>query len=75
MEIVEIPTESIQLKDKVVPKHVVIFKDTIVYVGTEPQNAPNLIPKPPTKQLVDEDGDEYIQPYKNIPIIDPKDAF
>ena len=37
MKIVKIPTELIQLKDKVVPKHVVIFKDTIVYVGTEPQ--------------------------------------
>ena len=37
MTIVEIPKESIQLKDKVVPKHVVIFKDTIVHVGTEPQ--------------------------------------
>ena len=37
MIIVEIPKETIQLKYKVVPKHVVIFKDTIVYVGTEPQ--------------------------------------
>lgn len=37
MTIVKIPTESIQLKDKVVPKHVVVFKDTIVFVGTEPQ--------------------------------------
>ena len=37
MKIVKIPTESIQLKDKVVPKHVVIFQDTVVYVGTEPQ--------------------------------------
>jgi len=45
------------------------------YIEWARQNAPNLIPKPPTKQLVDEDGDEYIQPYKNIPIIDPKDAF
>ncbi len=31
------PTESIQLKDKVVPKHVVLFKDKVVHVGTEPQ--------------------------------------
>ena len=45
------------------------------YIRWARQNAPNLIPKTPTKQLVDEDGDEYIQPYKNIPIIDPKDAF
>lgn len=37
MKIIEIPTESIQLKDKVVPKHVVVFKDTVVFVGTEPQ--------------------------------------
>lgn len=45
------------------------------YIRWARQNAPNLIPKAPTKQLVDEDGDEYIQPYKNLPIIDPKDAF
>jgi len=37
MTIVKIPTESIQLKDKVVPKHVVIFKDMVVYAGTEAQ--------------------------------------
>ena len=37
MDVVKIPTESIQLKDKVVPKHVVIFKDKVVYVGTKPQ--------------------------------------
>ena len=37
MTIVKIPTESIQLKDKVVPKHVVIFKDKVVCVGTKPQ--------------------------------------
>jgi hypothetical protein len=37
MTIVKIPTESIQLKDKVVPKHVVVFKNTVVFVGTEPQ--------------------------------------
>jgi hypothetical protein len=37
MQIVKIPTESIQLKDKVVPKHVVLFKDKVVHVGTEAQ--------------------------------------
>ena len=37
MTIVKIPTESIQLKDRVVPKHVVIFKDMVVYAGTEAQ--------------------------------------
>jgi len=37
VKVVEIPKETIKLKDKVVPKHVVIFKDKIVYVGTEPQ--------------------------------------
>jgi len=37
MKVVKIPTESIQLKDKVVPKHVVVFKDKVVYVGTEAQ--------------------------------------
>ena len=37
MQVVKIPTESIQLKDRVVPKHVVIFKDTVVFIGTEPQ--------------------------------------
>lgn len=37
MHIIEIPNESIQLKNKVVPKHVVIYNDKIVYVGTEPQ--------------------------------------
>ena len=37
MHIIEIPNESIQLKNKVVPKHVVISNDKIVYVGTEPQ--------------------------------------
>ena len=37
MQIVKIPTESIQLKDKVVPKHVVLFKDKVVYAGTEAQ--------------------------------------
>ena len=37
MDVVKIPTESIQLKDKVVPKHVVLFKDKVVHVGTEAQ--------------------------------------
>jgi len=37
MVIVKIPKESIQLKDKVVPKHVVIFKDKVVHIGTEAQ--------------------------------------
>ena len=37
MQVVKIPTESIQLKDRVVPKHVVVFKDTVVFVGTKPQ--------------------------------------
>ena len=45
------------------------------YIRWARQNAPNLIPKPPTKQLVDEDGDEYIKPYKDLPIINPSDAF
>jgi hypothetical protein len=48
------------------------------YIRWARQNAPNLIPKPqkaPTKQLVDEDGDVYIKPYKNLPIINPEDAF
>ena len=45
------------------------------YVRWARQNAPNLIPKAPTKQLVDEDGDAYIPKYKNIPLIDPSDAF
>ena len=48
------------------------------YVRWARTNAPNLIPKPqkaPTKQLVDKDGDVYIKPYKNIPTINPEDAF
>ena len=45
------------------------------YIRWARQNAPNLIPTAPTKKLVDEDGDLYIQPYKDLPIIDPKDAF
>ena len=45
------------------------------YIRWARQNAPNLIPKPSTKQLVDEAGDVYIKPYENIPLINPKDAF
>ena len=45
------------------------------YIRWARQNAPNHIPKPPTKQLVDEEGDSYIPPYKNIPTINPEDAF
>jgi hypothetical protein len=37
MEIVKIPTESIQLKDRVVPKHAVVFKGKVVHIGTEAQ--------------------------------------
>ncbi len=37
MKVVKIPTESIQLKDKVVPKHVVVFQDEVVHIGTEAQ--------------------------------------
>ncbi len=37
MKVVKIPTESIQLKDKVVPKHVVVFQDKVVHTGTEAQ--------------------------------------
>ena len=45
------------------------------YIRWARQNAPNLIPKAPTKQLVDDEGDLYIKPYENMPLIDPKDAF
>lgn len=45
------------------------------YIRWARQNAPNLIPKAPTKKLVDEEGDAYIQPYKDLPIINPSDAF
>ena len=37
MQVVKIPNESIQLKDKVVPKCIVLFKDKVVHVGTEAQ--------------------------------------
>ena len=48
------------------------------YIRWARNNAPNLIPKPqktPTKQLVDDEGDVYIKPYENIPLINPEDAF
>ena len=45
------------------------------YVRWARQNAPNLIPKPPQKQVVDDEGDVYIKPYENIPLINPEDAF
>ena len=45
------------------------------YIRWARQNAPNLIPKAPTKKLVDEEGDVYIKPYENIPLINPEDAF
>jgi uncharacterized protein (DUF3820 family) len=45
------------------------------YVRWARQNAPNLIPKAPIKQLVDDEGDVYIKPYKDIPLINPEDAF
>ena len=45
------------------------------YIRWARNNAPNLIPTPPQKQLVDDEGDVYIKPYKNIPTINPEDAF
>ena len=45
------------------------------YIRWARQNAPNLIPKPSQKQVVDEEGDVYIKPYENIPLINPEDAF
>ena len=45
------------------------------YIRWARQNAPNLIPKPPKKQVVDDEGDVYIKPYENIPLINPEDAF
>jgi hypothetical protein len=45
------------------------------YIRWARQNAPNLIPKPPTKKVVDEEDDSYIIPYKDLPTIDPNDAF
>ena len=44
------------------------------YVRWAKQNAPNLIPKPPTK-VVPLEEDEYIPQYKNLPFVNPKDAF
>lgn len=45
------------------------------YIRWARQNAPNLIPKPPQKLVVNEEEDTYIKPYKDIPIINPEDAF
>lgn len=45
------------------------------YIRWARQNAPNLIPKPPQKLVVGEEDDAYIKPYKNIPTINPEDAF
>ena len=44
------------------------------YIKWAKQNAPNLIPKPPTK-VVPLEEDEYIPQYKNLPFVNPKDAF
>ena len=44
------------------------------YIRWAKQNAPNLIPKPPTK-VVPLEEDEYIPQYKNLPFVNPKDAF
>lgn len=46
------------------------------YIRWARQNAPNLIPKQtPSKHVGFEEEDEYIHHYKNLPVIDPKDAF
>lgn len=45
------------------------------YIRWARQNSPNLIPKPPQKLVVGEEDDAYIKPYKNIPTINPEDAF
>ena len=37
MEIVKIPNETIKFKYGTVDKHAVVFQDTIVYTGSEPQ--------------------------------------
>ena len=37
MEIVKIPNEMITFKYGTVNKHAVVFQDTIVYTGSEPQ--------------------------------------
>ncbi len=37
MEIVKIPNETITFKYGTVDKHAVVFQDTIVYTGSEPQ--------------------------------------
>lgn len=46
------------------------------YIRWARQNAPNLIPKPtPSISVGFEEEDSYIQHYKDLPTIDPKDAF
>lgn len=37
MEIVKIPNEKIKFNYGTVDKHAVVFQDTIVYTGSEPQ--------------------------------------
>ena len=37
VEIVQVPNETIKFKYGTVDKHAVVFQDTIVYVGSEPQ--------------------------------------
>jgi hypothetical protein len=39
------------------------------------ENTPWMLEQAKPKQLVDEDGNSYIPPYKDLPIIDLKDAF
>ena len=47
------------------------------YIRWIRENRPEMLKfsQPKAKKLVDEDEDLYIQPYKDLPIIDPKDAF
>ncbi len=45
------------------------------YIRWARQNAPNLFPKIPEKLVVDEELFDYIPKYKNLPFIDPNDAF
>lgn len=37
MEIIKIPNETITFKYGTVDKHAVVFQDTIIYTGSEPQ--------------------------------------
>ena len=39
------------------------------------ENTPWMLEQAKPKKLVDDEGDLYIKPYENIPIIDPSDAF